>query len=150
MIEPVVFTLEISGLPVGQPRMRHALMRTKGGKSFVRGYNPDTADGWKNRVILAMGQYKPPAPHLGPVRIDRTFYFPRPQRLLKPGSPAGPIPHTAKPDLDNLDKAVFDALKSSHLYRDDAQVYGGNHHKLYVALGAQPGAVLRITLEPEL
>jgi len=52
-------------------------------------------------------------------------------------------PHMATPDCDNLDKAVFDALKASGLIDDDKRITKGTTEKMY---GAEAGA--RITIRP--
>lgn len=143
---PTRILLEVPGDPAGQPRMRHRVVAPRGRKPFATGYTPETADGWKRRVYLAaLG--KVPAKHLGPVVCNVTWYFRRPGRLLKSGAPPGRIPYTAKPDRDNLDKAVLDALTDAGVWRDDAQVYDGRIRKFYVALGMAPGARIEIVLE---
>lgn len=59
----------------------------------------------------------------GPVHVTVIAVFPRPktrQAVDWPGAD-GDRPHTAKPDADNLAKAVLDALNGT-AWRDDAQV----------------------------
>ena len=85
---------------------------------------------------------RPETPWLGAVRITVDAYFERPDRLCKKKSPEGRIPHTAKPDRDNVDKAVLDALKDVGLFRDDAQVCDGCVRKWYVAKGCGPGVII--------
>jgi Holliday junction resolvase RusA-like endonuclease len=41
------------------------------------------------------------------------------------------IPHTERPDKDNLEKAVMDALTGIQIWNDDCQVYGGNTEKYW-------------------
>jgi Holliday junction resolvase RusA-like endonuclease len=43
------------------------------------------------------------------------------------------MPHTQKPDKDNLEKAVMDALTSIGIWKDDCQVYGGITEKYWTA-----------------
>ena len=57
----------------------------------------------------------------------------RPGRLNKRSSPAGPIWHEVKPDLDNLIKSALDALQmSGRFFEDDKQIAeliaGKRHH----------------------
>ena len=72
----------------------------------------------------------------GPVLVDRRFYFTRPAghfgtgrnaKLLKEKAPAFPV--TAA-DIDKLDRLLFDGLTGT-LLKDDKQIVGGHHSKLY-------------------
>jgi len=51
-----------------------------------------------------------------PLRVSITIYFPRPKSHFKTGRNANimrdnaPVWHTSKPDRDNCDKAIMDAL----------------------------------------
>lgn len=71
---------------------------------------------WKDTVMLAAAltarKYEG-LPHAGPVMLDINFYF----------EPEGKesVLHVAKPDLDNLVKAVMEAL-TGVIYEDDRQV----------------------------
>ena len=51
---------------------------------------------------------------------------------LKPNAPKW---HTDKPDRDNADKAVLDALTNLGLWGDDKQVCDGRIRKFYVRPG---------------
>jgi len=53
-------------------------------------------------------------------------------------------PHTRKPDLDKLLRAVGDAL-TRVVYLDDAQIISyGESRKRYAAIGETPGVSIRI------
>ena len=133
----------VVGLPKAQPR---AKARAFG--KFAQVYNPKTADDWKmivrheaRRAWEASGDA---SPWSGPLRVDLTFYFPRPKAHLRSNGelkPSAPIWHVAKPDRDNLDKGVLDALTNLGLWPDDKQVCDGRIRKLY---GAQPGCEITI------
>lgn len=43
----------------------------------------------------------------------------------------GEIKHTKKPDIDNLNKAVSDAITDIGLWEDDSQVYSISASKYY-------------------
>jgi Holliday junction resolvase RusA-like endonuclease len=88
---------------------------------------------------------------LGPIIIDWQAYFERPKRLSRKKDPAGPIPRKAKPDRDNLDKTILDALEGL-AYRNDSQVYAGMIEKYYCAKPeleaegfSRPQVIIRIT-----
>jgi Holliday junction resolvase RusA-like endonuclease len=148
---PSVIEWDVPGIPVAQPRLRHQLIaKGRGGRPFVHAYTPSARVGpWKNAVQLYFARHQPREPWAGPVRLSVQAFFPRPQRLLKPGSPAGAVWFTAKPDMDNLLKAIKDALtwqadRGRGLWLDDAQVCSyGPTGKFYVALGAEPGVRIR-------
>lgn len=75
-------------------------------------------------------------PIKGPICCDVTFYFHRPKR------PKHPIYHVTKPDRDNLDKAVLDALQGICWF-NDCQIADGRIRKLYAIDGKAPGIELR-------
>lgn len=63
----------------------------------------------------------------GPIMLRFTAVFPIPKgwpRALKEAARRGEVYHTAKPDKDNIEKLVADALNLK-AWMDDAQVQGG-------------------------
>lgn len=58
-----------------------------------------------------------------PVIVDTWVYYQPPQKNR--------IFFTAKPDEDNLRKAILDGMVKAHLLRDDAYVLGGENFKMY-------------------
>ena len=134
-------TLFIPGIPKAQPRAR----ATSRGGRFTRMYDPGTAEAWKGCIALAIRDHMPAAPMDGPVRVDLTFLLPRPKRLMRKRDPDGAMYCTAKPDRDNLDKAVLDCLTEMGMWRDDAQVVDGRLRKMYAPKDGRTGVELRIT-----
>lgn len=135
------------GLPKGQPRAR--------ARPFGKGvYDPGTADAWKSDVQRALLPHRPAAPIDTAVRVSVAFCLPRPRafsarvRALFGGKsrniPTGRVPHLGKPDRDNLDKAVLDAMVSMGFLRDDSVVCAGDISKWHAAEGEAPGAEIRI------
>jgi len=116
-------TFFATGDPKGQPRPRAF---SRGG--HVRVYDPGTAEGWKGQIAIACKSKIPAEPIKGPVRIVLTFYFARPASHYFTGKrrdvrrPDAPGAHLAKPDADNLAKAVLDAMTTLGFWRDDSQV----------------------------
>ena len=134
--------LRIVGLPRPQPRP----CVTREGHA----YNPPSADAWKARVGLEARAIRGRTPLAGPIRVDVIFLFPRPlshfigrrpERGLRPGAP---VWHDIRPDRDNLDKAILDALTRARLWGDDAQIADGRIQKRYAAAGEPSGAVVTI------
>jgi Holliday junction resolvase RusA-like endonuclease len=125
----------VAGLPVASPRVR---ARARG--AFAQVYMPGDADHWKMivrneaRRAWEASENNIPRPFQGPVCVHLTFYFPRPKvhfranGELKPNAPRW---HTTKPDRDNADKAVLDALTNLGIRGDDKQVCDGRIRKLY-------------------
>lgn len=135
------------GTPKGQPRPR-AFARKMGSKFVARCYDDGTAEGWKSQIAIAAKEHTPTTPIEGPVRVDLTFMFPRPKDHFRTGKNAGqlkdgaPKYHTSKPDRDNCEKAVLDALKALGFFRDDSQVCDGTPRKLYA--DEHPGCLVRV------
>ena len=149
------FHVRVVGHPKGQPRARAF---AKNGK--VRMYDPSTAEGWKNAIAMEMVRILPASPYgvriaangdrvPMPVSISATFLFDRPKYLFRKSSPESRIPYLAKPDRDNLDKAVLDALVAMRFLADDAVVFDGHLEKWYVAKGEDPGLILTINIYEE-
>jgi Holliday junction resolvase RusA-like endonuclease len=84
----------------------------------------------------------------GPIQVDIDFFLPRPKRLCRKKDPDGPVPCDAKPDRDNLDKAVLDALTALGAWKDDCQVFNGFVCKWYASKAGRTGAIIRIYPAP--
>lgn len=114
--------ITIAGSPIAKKRPRFA---RRGG--FVQTYNPqETEEGrwlWEAKQQLPAGWQ----PIRKPVRVTATFYLPRPKGHYGTGKNAGqlkgsaPRAHTSKPDVDNLQKFVFDCLNGV-AWDDDCRV----------------------------
>ena len=86
-----------------------------------------------------------------PCRVDLTFYLPRPAGHykqdggLRASAPAWPA---VKPDIDKLERAVFDAITAAGVWADDSRAVVVQKSKQYAALPHQAGvAVLVSALE---
>lgn len=139
----------IHGIPKAQPRPR--VTRTG------HAYTPPIADAWKAQVLAAARIAIPPdwVPMDGPVGLRIEFFIPRPKchfrsnGELRNDAPKSQF-HTFKPDLDNLAKAVMDALSPSEskrwvgLWKDDCQVCNCEVRKRWAALtgGETQGALV--------
>ena len=155
----ISITFQADGEPKAQPRPR-AFAKRFGTVVTARIYTPGTAEAWKSQIAIAARPHVPKEPLLGPIRVDVTFWFPRPSNHYRTGKFAGQLKedaprfHTVKPDRDNLDKALLDCLCLVGFFRDDSQVVGGEIWKLYVTQGSssfslsqegrRPGATIRI------
>jgi Holliday junction resolvase RusA-like endonuclease len=114
-MKKLIYNLFVEGEPKAQPR-------TRKGK-YGNFYNPNTADSWKETIQIAfLANRKPQI--TGAVYLKIRFSFHNKGIY-------GEQPHTVKPDKDNLEKAVMDALSSIQIWKDECQVYGGNTEKYW-------------------
>jgi len=138
-----VLAFYVRGLPKAQPRPR-AFARKMGGKVVARVFEAGTAEAWKADVIRCGEPHRPESPIEGPVSVEIDFMLPRPKRLMRRKDPDGVMWATCKPDVDNLSKAVLDALTTDGWWRDDAQVVESTTRKVYHAKDGTPGALVCI------
>lgn len=134
------------GTPKAQPRAR-ACIRGKHAGVF----DPGTADGWKYQVRAAAKDKWDGKTMEGPLNVTMTFYFPRPKAHLKANGDlrlGAPAFHAQKPDRDNCEKAVLDALTGLGVFKDDCQVCGGPVLKRWSP--TTPGVLVRISEAVEL
>lgn len=84
----------------------------------------------------------------GPCRVDLTFYMPRPAGHYKQGgelrasAPAWPA---VKPDIDKLERAIFDAITAAGVWVDDSRAVVVQKSKQYAALPHQAGVAVLVT-----
>lgn len=137
----------VTGEPRGQPRPRAFVFRGQ-----ARIYNPAQAESWKTCISAAAQPHIPTQPFTGPICLELTFYFPRPKSHFGTGKnalhlkPNAPTWHTQKPDRDNAEKAVMDAMTLLGFWTDDCQVCSGEPKKIWCPPGMKPGC--QITLVP--
>lgn len=120
----------VYGNPVGKGRPRAT---SRGG--FVRMYTDAKTLGFEAAVAceakLAMGAW--PEPFDTPMQLTLSAYYPIPKSWAKRKQAmaiAGEMHPQVKPDLDNVLKAVLDALNGV-VYVDDAQVINFVSSKRY-------------------
>lgn len=120
----------VTGEPKAQPRV----------KAFKRGnhagvYTPETAEAWKQAVRLEAIANAPESLMTCPIKLQLDFFLKRPKSHLgKDGlpKPKSPVAHQKKPDLDNLIKAVTDAITDTQrVWLDDSQIYEITARKIY-------------------
>ena len=124
-MESISFVVE--GEPKGQPRPR-AFARMVNGVPRARVYDKGTAEEWKSQIALAARPHNKGVPIECAVRLSCRFHFARPKSHYGTGRNAAilkdsaPRFHTGRPDLDNIIKALKDALTGIRLWRDDSLV----------------------------
>lgn len=136
----------IPGVPVAQPRTK-ARAVVAGGRAYARVYTPKGAvQPWKERVAVAALQARQEGCFVGtgvPVQLRLRLVFPRPKARVWKRRKMPAEWHTSKPDVDNVLKAVKDAL-SGVLWQDDRQVCAVTVEKVIAAGDGQVGAWLHV------
>jgi Holliday junction resolvase RusA-like endonuclease len=84
-------------------------------------YNPHTADSWKEEIKACFCPCQKTT-ITAPVYLRVIFFLPRPKSLKDTGGISS-IPHTKKPDLDNLLKSTMDAITELKIWSDDSLVF---------------------------
>lgn len=137
---PLVIT--IPGAPVPKARPKFARMG-----NFVRAYTPAGTEKYERRVkALAQAEMMTTgmAMMLGPVRLEVVLTLPIRaswSKRKKLAAETGALLPAIKPDLDNLLKALQDAL--NHIvFHDDSQIVDLHVTKQY---GVTPGAKITVT-----
>lgn len=108
------------GVPITQGSKTAYTNRRTGRPILVesaRGHGP-----WRGRVTLAARRALAARPTRWepldePVRVSLTFYVPRPPSVSRK---ARPLPDR-KPDIDKLERAVFDSLTDARVWVDDGR-----------------------------
>lgn len=137
----------VPGIPAPQARPR-AFARIIGGRATARMYDAGNSKGWKAMVCLYAKRQERLLVLWQECRVRLIFSMPRPRHhFLKAGlRENAPTRHTQKPDLDNLAKAVLDALTDSCMFwSDDGSVYDLSTEKQY----AQDPGVHIIISDPQ-
>lgn len=106
------------------PNINAAITQLKA-DSFSVMYTPKNTVAFQNFVKSIAIENAPPKPLTGALKANYCFFLQRPQSL-----PAKIVHHTKKPDKDNLEKSVSDALEGV-IYERDAQICEGHVTKMY-------------------
>ena len=143
-----VYDIEVKCDPAGLPRNQSRVVTDKSGmpvkskktgRYTVNNYQPKkTSTGKKHPAVIMQEAIVNAAKKVGakPIKKPKAVtvtiyaYLKRPQRLKRKSDPKYPIPHTGKPDIDNIAKAVLDALNGI-AYEDDSQICKVDASKWY-------------------
>ena len=143
-------TINVTGTPAPQGSKKGVYNKGLGRVQMVE--SSKKVAPWRQDVVaaalneIAETGWTAPA---GPLRVDITFYLPRPRYHFRTGKRANELrddaPHYVdkKPDKDKLERATCDALTTSGIIRDDAQIAEGLVRKVYA--NGPTGAQITIT-----
>lgn len=96
-------------------------------------------------ALLMTGKPKQPFPQESPLKVEIALYFPYRKSEKKSVVRLGlPVPHKARPDVDNLAKFILDSMTRCGFWGDDGQIYDLTIRKFY---SAETGIRILITDE---
>lgn len=121
-------------LPI-EPKAKERPRVTRSGHAFTPKATKEFSDAVK---ALTAGL----EPLDGPLEMSVIYVFSRPKSLGSRNPIRQPRPH--RPDLDNLDKALLDAL-NGQAYKDDQQICRLTSTKVYAALDEDPCIEVELT-----
>lgn len=134
----VTFFLPFDPFPSPRPQARVI------GK-FAQFYMPKAYMDWKRAVAEYVKSTVQPTPaelHEAPVLLSGE-YIATPPKTTKLAFP--------KPDIDNYEKSLLDALSMAEIiWKDDTQVYRQSSLKRWALPDEEPGIVVRLTFGAEL
>ena len=140
----------VPGQPVAKARPRARTVKRKGTlgtspRDFTSHiYTPQGTSDYEARCRVSVLRAMQGRPLFdGAVDVDLEFHFPMPKRWNEPTreqAARGVIPHSGKPDIDNLAKSLLDALPGIAI-QDDANVVRLNLYKRY---GHEPQTLVTI------
>ena len=133
------FEIPIEPKPQSRPRAglrgRHAMV-----------YEDSKMVAWRNSCTLLVKQLYDGPYFYGPIKVRMTFYMPAPKTMSEPPKPRSKakklkqyddfvnerIYVDKKPDLDNLEKAVYDSIsKAGVVWTDDNIIVEHTTRKVY-------------------
>ena len=129
----------IPGPPIGKGRPRATV---RGG--HVRTYTPKRTQQWEAVAASTLMAEWGGAPLDGPVSVGILALFPRPQRMVWKRKPMPREPYIQAPDIDNVAKAILDALQKAGVLRDDKTVWSLDLIALYCSGDEAPRVELRV------
>jgi Holliday junction resolvase RusA-like endonuclease len=139
---PSIIRFFVDERPIPQPRGRPCRVGDGTMRVIVDSDHPVFK--FRNAVqATAYLAYRGKPPLAGPLRIDAEILLPRPQNMIWKRKPMPRELHITKPDRDNLEKAIFDALKGI-LFLDDGQICDGRTRKFIAAGDERPGTWITV------
>jgi crossover junction endodeoxyribonuclease RusA len=142
---PGAVSVWVAGTPAPQGSKRGYARQGAGGKLHVSMVeSSDRVKPWREDVRQACLEVQPKGwEWLGGESLVVKIVFVMPRRKAdRPTKPTAP--HTQKPDLDKLERAVLDAIGSAGVWGDDSQVVALHGYKRRAEPGEPTGAMIHI------
>ena len=149
----IEFACTIHQAPLGKGRPR----ATVGPGGRARVYTPTASADWEHFAALTLssryvlGCFPEPANYMaGALGLELVAVFARTKALATMNTKgvykhgASRFPHAQKPDLDNVLKAVCDALEKAGVIEDDKQIAVHHASKVWAAAGEAPAVHVRL------
>lgn len=127
--------ITIPGQPIGKGRPRFGNGRT---------YTPAKTESWTAQAVWHIQQQTKERGITGPIVVNWFAVFDRPKRMFTKKWANRREVHTVKPDRDNVDKAILDALTKAGVIKDDCQVCDGHIIKRYADRIESPHVTINI------
>ena len=144
--ETPTISFTVPGPPLSQPRQRHRIALGGSGKAYVQNYIPTHAPVNTYKAAVQMACSAQIGSMLdGPLSLVALFVMPRPASKTRKTKPNPSYPHVGIPDLDNLEKALLDAMQGV-AFANDSQVACKFTRKIVAAGGEMPRT--EVTLGP--
>lgn len=125
--------LTVYGEPIAQGRPKFSVNQKKNGKIFTSARDPRPSKDYKAYVKMMASNVRPHKPLDGPIAFELAIYRMIPKSTTKKRRAAidsGECRPVVKPDVDNVYKAVSDAL-TGLIYQDDKQIVDVHIAKFY-------------------
>jgi len=131
---------DVPAVPVSQPRQRSTFINGQ-----VRTYTPTKhpVNAFKATCAESATHAYAGPPLRDALRLTLTFVLPRPRAMVWKTKPMTRAPHAKRPDVDNLAKAVKDAL-SKLVWHDDSQIAQLEATKVIAAGDEQPHVRIKV------
>lgn len=140
----MMISFTIPGQPQGKARPK--VVRLKNGHTHA--FTPEKTESYENLIRWAFKECtrKDFVPHDGAIYVEIAATHQIPQswsRKKRQAALAGTLPCLSKPDLDNLEKVICDALNGI-AYVDDKQIVEVHKCKAY---GERPGVAVLLRFD---
>ena len=123
-----------------------AMGRPRAGKGG-RIYTPPTSRKYMTKAAVFLTGDMIDFPPIGAdilIKIESNFVAKRPKRLCRKKDPDSRIWKASRPDIDNLEKMLFDVLGEVHVFSDDAQIVSSHSEKYYCSRIENPATHFKI------
>ena len=135
----LVFTGVIPLQPVAMGRPRAG----KGGRMYTPKTSRDYLTAAAAKLCADFIDFPRIASHIS-IRVESQFVFKRPSNLRRKKDANTRIYKTSRPDIDNLEKMLYDLLGNLDVWHDDSQIVSTEAEKLYTDKVENPATYFKI------